>query len=95
MIFNDLWEISIGINTGVNIPKYLYPVKLVVEKDITDKQLQVLRLIAEGFNSEEIASKLGNSKKTIDALRMEMLNRFQVRNAAQLVAYGFRKKWLK
>jgi len=66
-----------------------------VEKDITEKQLQVLRLICEGYNSEEIAKKLGNSKKTIDSLRMEMLSRFQVRNAAQLVAYGFRKKWIK
>lgn len=66
-----------------------------MEKDITEKQHQVLRLICDGYNSEEIAKKLGNSKKTIDSLRMEMLNRFQVRNAAQLVAYGFRKKWLK
>ncbi|WP_079685309.1 response regulator transcription factor [Ohtaekwangia koreensis] len=63
--------------------------------DITEKQLQVLRLISEGHSSEEIAKSLGNSKKTIDAIRIEMLNRFQVRNAAHLVAYGFRKKWLK
>jgi DNA-binding NarL/FixJ family response regulator len=63
--------------------------------DITDKQFEVLQLIADGYNSEEIAKKLGNSKKTIDAIRIEMLNRFQVKNAAHLVAYGFRKKWLK
>lgn len=63
--------------------------------DITEKQLQVLRLISEGYSSEEIAKRLGNSKKTIDAIRIEMLNRFQVRNAAHLVAYGFKKKWLK
>jgi DNA-binding NarL/FixJ family response regulator len=63
--------------------------------DITDKQLDVLRLIADGYSSEEIAKKLGNSKKTIDSIRIEMLNRFQVRNAAHLVAHGFRKKWLK
>jgi DNA-binding NarL/FixJ family response regulator len=63
--------------------------------DITDKQFEVLQLIAEGYNSEEIAKKLGNSKKTIDAIRIEMLNRFQVKNAAHLVAHAFRKKWLK
>jgi len=66
-----------------------------VKKEITKKQRQVLRLVSDGYNSEEIAKKLGNSKKTIDSLRMEMLSRFQVRNAAQLVAYGFRKKWLR
>ena len=63
--------------------------------DITYKQLEVLKLIADGYSSEEIAKKLGNSKKTIDSIRIEMLNKFQVRNAASLVAYGFRKKWLK
>jgi len=67
----------------------------VKKDDITDKQLQVLRLIANGLSSEEIAKKLGNSKKTIDSIRIEMLSRFQVANAAELVAYGFRKKWLK
>lgn len=62
--------------------------------EITDKQLEVLALIVEGFSSEEIARKLGNSKKTIDAIRTEMLTRFQVRNTAHLVAYAFRKKWV-
>lgn len=79
-----------------SLAETLYQVVLRLKKaDITDKQFRVLQLIAEGYNSEEIARKLGNSKKTIDALRTEMLNRFQVKNAAHLVAYGFRKKWLK
>ena len=63
--------------------------------EITDKQLEVLKLIADGFSSEEIARKLGNSKKTIDSIRIDMLNKYQAKNAAQLVALGFRKKWLK
>ena len=62
--------------------------------EITDKQHQVLRLIAEGYKSEEIAKKLENSKKTIDSIRIDMLRRFQVKNAAHLVAYGFKKGWL-
>jgi DNA-binding NarL/FixJ family response regulator len=67
----------------------------VKNNDITPKQRQVLKLIADGYSSLEIAKKLGNSKKTIDAIRLEMLYRFQVENAAHLVAYAFRKKWLK
>jgi DNA-binding NarL/FixJ family response regulator len=62
---------------------------------ITEKQLQVLRLIAEGYSSEMIAKKLGNSKKTIDSIRIDMLNRLQAKNAAHLVTMGFRNKWLK
>lgn len=66
-----------------------------MKDDITDKQLQVLTLIAEGLKSEEIAEKLENSKKTIDSIRIDMLRRFQVKNTAHLVAYGFKKGWLK
>ncbi|MEP4090949.1 LuxR C-terminal-related transcriptional regulator [Reichenbachiella sp.] len=65
-----------------------------MKEEITDKQHQVLRLIAEGYRSEEIAEELGNSKKTIDSIRIDMLRRFQVKNAAHLVSYGFRKGWL-
>ncbi|NJM26024.1 MAG: hypothetical protein HC859_11585 [Bacteroidia bacterium] len=31
--------------------------------EITEKQLEVLRLVADGLNSEEIAAQLGNSKR--------------------------------
>ncbi len=66
-----------------------------MKDQITVKQLEVLQLIAEGFNSEEIAQQLENSKKTIESVRLDMLRRFQVKNSAHLVAYGFRMGWLK
>lgn len=66
-----------------------------MKNEITEKQLEILALIAEGFKSQEIAKELGNSKKTIDSVRIDMLRRFQVKNAAHLVTYGFRKGWLK
>jgi len=66
-----------------------------VKEEITSKQLEVLRLLADGYSSEEIAKRLENSKKTIDSIRIDMLRRFQVKNVAHLVAYGFRKGWLK
>ncbi|MEP1096372.1 MAG: helix-turn-helix transcriptional regulator [Cyclobacteriaceae bacterium] len=66
-----------------------------MKEEITGKQLEVLRLLADGHSSEEIAKELENSKKTIDSIRIDMLRRFQVKNVAHLVAYGFRKGWLK
>lgn len=61
---------------------------------ITPKQLEVLKLITEGYNSSEIAVKLENSKKTIDSIRSSMLLRFGCTNVAQLVSYGFRNGFL-
>ncbi len=62
---------------------------------ITNKQKQVLQLLADGYTSQEIAKKLENSKQTIDSIRIDMLRRFGVKNAAHLIAYGFRKGWIK
>ena len=66
-----------------------------MEANLTPKQIEILELVAEGFTSEEIAKKLGNSKKTIDAMRHDMLSRTQAKNMANLVAISFRNNWIK
>ena len=65
-----------------------------MKQEITPKQLEILQFISEGLNSEEIAVKLGNSKKTIDNMRNTLLLRVQAKNVAHLVTIGFRKGWL-
>lgn len=63
--------------------------------NLTPKQIEILELIAQGYTSEEIASKLGNSKKTIDSIRHDMLARTQAKNIVHLVAIALRNKWIK
>ena len=78
--------------------KYLYrffEYYCCVKRDLTPKQLEVLTLMAEGFSSQEIAENLGNSKKTIDNMRFDMLERSGAKNVAHLVTYGFRNNLLK
>ncbi|MEO9872926.1 LuxR C-terminal-related transcriptional regulator [Ekhidna sp.] len=62
---------------------------------ITERQGQVLQLIADGLDSYEIAKQLGNSKRTIDSIRLDMLRRFDATNSAHMVAIGIRKGWIK
>jgi DNA-binding CsgD family transcriptional regulator len=66
-----------------------------MERKITPKQLEVLRLLAEGNNSTEIAVMLQNSKKTIDNIRNKMLLNFQLKNVCHLITWGFRNGHLK
>ena len=61
---------------------------------ITPKQLQVLKLLADGLSSEEIAKQLGNSNRTIDSIRRDMLRQFQVNNVAHLVSWGYKNGYL-
>jgi len=65
-----------------------------MERNITPKQLEILRLLADGYSSEEIAVKLENSQRTIEKMRSDMLIRVGVKNVAHLIAWGFRKGYL-
>ena len=65
-----------------------------MERKITPKQLEILKLIADGYSSDEIAKELENSKNTINNIRLTMLNRFQVKNTSHLIAWGFRNGYL-
>lgn len=66
----------------------------VMNKIVTDKQIQILKLLADGYSSREIAETLGNSKKTIDNIRKEMLKRCGVKNVAHLVSWGYKNGYL-
>lgn len=61
-----------------------------MERKLTPRQLEILKLLADGHSSEDIGKELGNSKNTIDNMRNEMLIRVGVKNVAHLVAWGFR-----
>ncbi len=57
---------------------------------LTDRQREVLRWIAEGLSSKEIALKLGLSVKTIEAHRSQIMDRLGIRDLAGLVRYAIR-----
>ncbi|QMU29474.1 response regulator transcription factor [Adhaeribacter radiodurans] len=59
------------------------------EKEALSKcELNVLRLIAEGYTNAEIADKLFNSKRTIESHRQNLLLKTQCKNTAALIKYA-------
>ena len=52
---------------------------------ITRREKEVLKLIGEGFSSNEIAEKLYISLKTVESHRANLLDKLNVKNAAALV----------
>jgi len=52
---------------------------------LTQREQQVLQLVAESYTSKEIADKLYLSKRTIDMHRASLLTKLDARNAAMLV----------
>ena len=57
---------------------------------LTPRQREVLRGIADGLLSKEIAARLGVSLKTVDAHRTELMRRLGIRGIAGLVRYAVR-----
>lgn len=60
------------------------------EGPLTSRQREVLRLIAEGTSTKEIAFTLGLSVKTIEAHRTQIMERLDVHDLAGLVRYAIR-----
>jgi DNA-binding NarL/FixJ family response regulator len=63
----------------------------VPEDPLTPRELEVVKLIAEGHTSEEIAGLLVISKKTVDRHRANMLEKLGMRNRVELTRYAIRR----
>ena len=57
---------------------------------LTPRQREVLRLIAKGHTTKEVATLLNVSKKTVGTHRMQLMKRLGIHNVAGLVRYAVR-----
>jgi DNA-binding NarL/FixJ family response regulator len=55
------------------------------------REVEVLRLLAEGMDTAEIARRLSYSERTVRNIIHGLLSRLKLRNRAQAVAYALRK----
>ena len=61
------------------------PAALPAGVELTSRELEVLRLIAEGLTNQEIADKLFTSKRTIETHRQNIITKTQAKNTAALI----------
>ena len=59
---------------------------------LTDREREVLNLLADGFSSKDLAAKLNLSVKTVDAHKYNLMKKLDIHNRADLVKYAIRKK---
>ena len=58
---------------------------------LTPRELQIVKLIAEGHTSDEIAADLVISRKTVDHHRANILGKLEMRSVAELTRYAIRR----
>jgi DNA-binding NarL/FixJ family response regulator len=56
--------------------------------DLSKREIEVLRLISEGFSNQEIAQKLFVSKRTIDTHRQNLIDKTKMLNTASLIKFA-------
>ena len=56
--------------------------------DFSDREIEILELIAEGYTNQEIADKLFTSKRTVEGYRQAMIDRTGMRNTVALIKYS-------
>jgi DNA-binding NarL/FixJ family response regulator len=61
------------------------------EDPLTARELEVVKLIAEGHTSDEIAAQLVLSKKTVERHRANILAKLGMRNRVELTRYAIRR----
>src|SRR5829696_6509434 len=67
------------------------PERLVsVINSAADREVEVLRLVADGLDTAEIAAKLAYSQRTVKNVLHDVTNRLQLRNRSHAVAYALR-----
>jgi DNA-binding NarL/FixJ family response regulator len=62
---------------------------------LTEREREVLKLVAEGYSGTEIAEQLIISPKTVDTYRERIMQKLGLRHRYELVRYALRKGMLK
>ena len=78
-------EIGLGLLDKLLAQPTSMPLAASTDPDLTSRELEVLKLIAEGLTNGEIAEKLFASKRTIETHRQNIIGKTQAKNTAALV----------
>ena len=62
--------------------------------ELTDRERQVVTLIAEGNSTKEVAARLGSSVKTADCHRTRIMDKLNLHQTAYLVRYAIRQGFI-
>lgn len=57
---------------------------------LTERETEIIKLIAEGFSNKEIGAKLFISHRTVDTHRTNLMKKIQVENIAGLISYAIK-----
>lgn len=64
------------------------------QRQITDREVEIVKLLSNGYNSKEIGDMLFISEHTVNTHRRNMVRKLDLRNSYQLIVWAFKEKIL-
>ncbi len=66
----------------------------VKQRQLTTREEEVLRLIAQGNSNKEISTELDIAVKTVESHKANIMQKLELRNRTEIVRYAVRQGWL-
>lgn len=63
-------------------------------RELTAREEEVLRLIAQGYSNKEISCQLKIAVKTVESHKANLMQKLELRNRTEIVRYAVRQGWL-
>jgi len=65
-----------------------------IPRVLTDREEQILRLVAEGYGNKEIATHLSISVKTVETYKTRLMEKLDLHSRVEIVRYALHQGWL-
>jgi two-component system response regulator NreC len=62
--------------------------------EISERETEVLRLVAWGYTNKEVAGYLGISVKTVETHKANLMQKLDLKSRVEIVRYALRQGWL-
>lgn len=63
-------------------------------RELTNREEEVMRLIAQGYSNKEIATQLDISVKTVESHKTNVMEKLELKSRTEIVRYAVRQGWL-
>ena len=64
------------------------------ESALSEREADVLRLLARGLTYKEVAAQLGIGVKTVETYKARLMEKLELRSRAEIIRYAVRQGWL-
>ena len=88
----DMLELDlVGLKRNLQVTNVTKGIEFRVELDLSDREKEILQLLAEGLSNKEMANQLKVSLNTVQVHRKNLMQKLGIHRQAELVRYALKE----